>query len=277
MAGGEDEGSESDAPSRPPRRRRTEPGLAPPSGDDLDPHQRVTLDFSGPPLALPGEDPAGGPGLSLDTTELEEPGAERMGDALSLDLSGIAEEQNDSRGHDGWTRDRLRRGSGVHPSVPPGPPTPPPDGDPRALPVSDEPDAIGLVDRSRSSHHDLDLSGEMSDRYALGDFTGALRAAELLIGRDPDHAEARRYAESSRERLVHLYTSRLGGMDRTPEVAVPDSEVRWLGLDHKAGFLLSRVDGVNTLEEIVDVSGMPRLEALKMLVELLDAGAIRFD
>jgi hypothetical protein len=57
---------------------------------------------------------------------------------------------------------------------------------------------------------------------------------------------------------------------------VPDAEVRWLGLDHRAGFLLSRIDGVATVDELVDVSGMGRLEALKILAELLEAKAIRF-
>jgi hypothetical protein len=39
--------------------------------------------------------------------------------------------------------------------------------------------------------------------------------------------------------------------------------------------LLSRVDGLSTIEEVLDVCGMPRLEALKTLVDLLERGAIR--
>ena len=137
--------------------------------------------------------------------------------------------------------------------------------------------ALGLVERSRPSQPDLDLAAEMAERYALGDFTGALRAAELLLGRDEPHPEAERYAQSCRERLVKLYESRLGDTTQVPVVQVPPTEIRWLGLDHRAGFLLSRVDGVGTVEQLIDVSGMPRLEALKTLVELLDAGAVRFE
>ena len=36
----------------------------------------------------------------------------------------------------------------------------------------------------------------------------------------------------------------------------------------------SLVDGTTTVEEIVDLSGMPRHEALRLLAELLDGGAI---
>ncbi|MEZ4248850.1 MAG: hypothetical protein R3B99_11480, partial [Polyangiales bacterium] len=121
----------------------------------------------------------------------------------------------------------------------------------------------------------LDLASEMAERYALDDFTGALRIAELVLGRDAEHPDARRIAAESRRRLEALYTSRLGGVGRAPSVALPDADLRWLGLDHRAGFLLSRVDGHNTIEDLVDISGMPRLEALKTLVELLDVGAIR--
>jgi hypothetical protein len=91
----------------------------------------------------------------------------------------------------------------------------------------------------------------------------------------PEHPEALRYARSSRERLEQLYSSRLGSLARIAHVAVPDHEIRWLGLDHRAGFLLSRVDGCHSVEEILDVSGMPRLEALKTLSELVSVGAVR--
>ena len=137
-------------------------------------------------------------------------------------------------------------------------------------------DALSLVvEQSRKSQPGLDLAAEMVERYALDDFTGALRIAELVLGRQPEHVDARRIAGESRRRHEHPYTSRLGGLGRVPRVAMPDTDLRWLGLDHRAGFLLSRVDGENTIDELVDVSGMPRLEALKTLVELLQVGAIR--
>jgi len=37
------------------------------------------------------------------------------------------------------------------------------------------------------------------------------------------------------------------------------------------------VDGVSTVEEVLDICGMPRLEALKTLADLLERGAIRLD
>lgn len=258
---------------------------APADLQEVDPNDRVTLDFSGPPLALPGEkreaaEAAEGEAeeLVLDPEELSG-GAGLTNRNLDLDLAELELPAEPEGELDAWGRDRLRRGSGRQRPVssPVQSPSPPPTGEPHSLPPEEGADAIGLVDRSRPSSPDVDFAAEMKDRYALGDFTGALRAAELRLGARADDAEAMRYARSSRDRLVQLYSARLGSLERVPLVAVPDTEVRWLGLDHRAGFLLSRVDGEHTLEEIIDVSGMPRLEALKMLTELLDAGAIRFE
>jgi len=45
-------------------------------------------------------------------------------------------------------------------------------------------------------------------------------------------------------------------------------------MDHRAGFVLSLVDGVSGVEAILDVCGMPRAEGLRILQELIDIGAI---
>jgi hypothetical protein len=177
---------------------------------------------------------------------------------------------------DGWGRSRE-----MPPNAPPRPraSTPPPFNVAMAQGVKLPPnvDARRLMTLGQPQGSSvLDLEGEMIDRYALGDFTGALLAAELVLGKQADHVEAKKCATSCRERLCHLHLSRLGGANRVPLVAVEGSEVRWLGLDHRAGFLLSRVDGASSIDELVDLSGMARHEALKILVELMDAGALKF-
>lgn len=198
---------------------------------------RVTMDFSGPPLTLPSE----------SQVEIEVPVVP------SAALDGVDLEQE--LGGEG----------------------------PLALDLDDV-GALDLVDRGSDveiqradSVDELDLAAEMRERFALDDFTGALRTAELLLGKEPTHAEAQSVAKKSVAKLEQLYTSRLGAMSSIPRVAVPEGEVRWLGLDHRAAFLLSRIDGSHSIDEIIDVSGMPRLEALKTLVELKDLGALAVD
>lgn len=135
-------------------------------------------------------------------------------------------------------------------------------------------DALDLASRDKPSSLTLDPESEMHELYALGDFTGALRAAELLLGRDSEHAAALRMAQDSREQLERLYATRIGSLRHVPQVRIAATEIRWLGLDPRAGFLLSRIDGVSDVEELLDICGMDRLEALRTLVELLERGAV---
>ncbi|MBI2389466.1 MAG: hypothetical protein HYV09_07700 [Deltaproteobacteria bacterium] len=166
----------------------------------------------------------------------------------------------------------------------------------RRLASLSEPPAIelGFDDESDPAAEALDLVGrhadaslpaaepsrrpdplaELRERYALGDFSGALTIAEAILEQEPGNADAQRYSESCRDVLKQMYSARLGSLEQVPVVAVPAEQLRWLTLDHRSGFLLSHVDGVSTLEEILDISGMPHLEAMRIIYELLQQKVI---
>src|SRR5258707_916396 len=76
-------------------------------------------------------------------------------------------------------------------------------------------------------------------------------------------------AENCRNILRQMYAARIGPLDRIPVVMVARDQLRWLSIDHKAGFVLSLIDGVSNLEMIIDVSGMPQLETMRILSELV--------
>ncbi len=117
---------------------------------------------------------------------------------------------------------------------------------------------------------------EMRERFSFGDYSGALVVAEEMLEDNPEHPAALKYAESCRQVLEQMYTTRIGPLDRVPFVAVPQEQLRWLNLDHRAGFVLSHIDGSCSLEQILDVSGMPTLDALRILFELVQQRVISF-
>ena len=121
-----------------------------------------------------------------------------------------------------------------------------------------------------------DPSAEMRDRFALGDYSGALVMAESLLEENPTLGEALEYADSCRSMLTKMYTARIGPLDRVPVVEVQRDQLRWLSIDHRAGFVLSLVDGESILEMILDVSGMRELDALRILFELVQQRIISF-
>ena len=53
-------------------------------------------------------------------------------------------------------------------------------------------------------------------------------------------------------------------------------ELKLLPLDHRAGYLLSRMDGSIDLETLVEVAALPRDEVLRMVRDLVDSGVVAF-
>jgi hypothetical protein len=115
----------------------------------------------------------------------------------------------------------------------------------------------------------------MRERFALGDYTGSLDVAEALLQLEPDNVEARGHAQQCREVLLQMYTARLGPFHQVLHTTVAHGELQWLAIDHRAGFLLSLIDGRSTIDEILDICGMARLNALKILCDLHERQVVR--
>jgi hypothetical protein len=115
---------------------------------------------------------------------------------------------------------------------------------------------------------DAAFAERMLERLASSDYAGALLAAEALLVRQPAHSDALDCAQIARSELRKLYAARLGSLDRVPRLKVGPQGLLALSLDFRAGFLLSRIDERATLAEIVVTSGMPPLDALRIMSEL---------
>jgi hypothetical protein len=121
-----------------------------------------------------------------------------------------------------------------------------------------------------------DPLGEMRQRFALGDYGGSLELAEVILAGDPSNVDAAECGEDCRTLLESRLVSALGSLDQVPMVSVPRSQLLGLSLDHRAGFVLSLVDGSSTLEMILDVCGMPRLDGLQIVQELVRQKIVAF-
>lgn len=266
-----DPGSDSVAPR--PERQPSPPSAEPePAAQDLDgptlPRALIPAPPVAPPARVVDDGPPGEPALSLDLD------GESFATVQLPDLADVS---------DGWAN--------VRPTPPLGarrPASNPPKRVSQPDLALDPPssrrkgaDALSLVERGvdpsvvEDPTQPPNLVTEMEQRFAVGDFTGSLATAELILGTDPGHELARRYVESCTETLEQLYSARIGDLGSVPCVTVPSVELRWLGLDHRAGFLLSLIDGQTSFEEILDLSGMTRLEATRILAGLVEAGVVR--
>lgn len=86
--------------------------------------------------------------------------------------------------------------------------------------------------------------------YAAGDIDAALALADRI---------------PARERLP---------LTAVPVVTVTADSLMKLPLDHRAGFMLTRIDGISNVQSIIDISAMPVEEAMQILEKLLTVGAL---
>ena len=135
------------------------------------------------------------------------------------------------------------------------------------------PSASGITERR-------DAIAELRDLYARGDAAAALEVAAELGGRVvPRTAAPPAWAAEDgtaiavagdRASLLPAMISREG----IARVRLPPDEIAKLAIDHRAGFLLAHVDGMHSMEEILDVCAMPEAEALAILERLCALGVI---
>jgi hypothetical protein len=82
---------------------------------------------------------------------------------------------------------------------------------------------------------------ELLYRFSMGDFKGALAVAEALLDEE-----------------------------RIPIVMVPPDLLVHMRLDHREAFLVSFIDGQSSLDAVLQASGMPMLEGLRAICELIE-------
>src|SRR5262249_41275404 len=115
---------------------------------------------------------------------------------------------------------------------------------------------------------------ELAELVLARDYKAALVVAEEILADDPSNLDAREAMLRCQSEMEDLYVKRLGALSQVPAVAVAPAEIPSLALNHRSGFILALVDGVSTLEMILDVCGMSRLEALRVLLELVQSGIL---
>jgi hypothetical protein len=119
-----------------------------------------------------------------------------------------------------------------------------------------------------------DLLSDARDRMSLHDFQGVLDLVEQI----PVHQrndEANKLRAQCRTNLLKMYESKIGPTDRVPKVKLSNEEIIWLNLNHRAGFILSQIDGSVTYEDLIALSGMDRLDTVRILAELITQKVIK--
>ncbi|MCD6498720.1 MAG: hypothetical protein J7M25_10550 [Deltaproteobacteria bacterium] len=115
---------------------------------------------------------------------------------------------------------------------------------------------------------------QAAELYASGKFEESLslcRQMEELLGANPDLEALIKQNQSA---LTDRFLTRIGGVDAIPIVVATPEALTTSGIDHRAAFLLTRIDGNLTVDEILVISGMSRLETVRTLWNMLSEGLV---
>jgi hypothetical protein len=107
-----------------------------------------------------------------------------------------------------------------------------------------------------------------------GDPEQALFLLARLLELAPFHSEASALSAECRAALERECLSAIGSLSTVFVVALAPEELKGFGLDNVSGFLISLMDGATDVETMLDLSGLPRLLALRHLRGLLARGVV---
>jgi hypothetical protein len=107
-----------------------------------------------------------------------------------------------------------------------------------------------------------------------GNHDAAITALDLALDEQPDSAIAQKLIHRHLDTILDIYERYLDNPTAVPALQISPSEFREHAIDNRAAFLLTRIDGVLTVEDILDVSGMPRLETCRYLCSMLRRGIL---
>jgi hypothetical protein len=80
--------------------------------------------------------------------------------------------------------------------------------------------------------------------------------------------------EPSMALFERAFRAFMGNPHACPIRAIPTENISDHGLDQRAAFLMSRMDGMTSMADLIDSSGMPRFDAVRVMASLRRAKAI---
>jgi serine/threonine protein kinase len=166
----------------------------------------------------------------------------------------------------------------VPPSVPPyerishAPSNPPPSAPPASRQGASTPDGSSDKNVLRAQQ----MLEEARAALRLGRLDDAVAHAEQLLelavfGKNNALYQVLR---SGMPVVDHIFEARVGPLDRRLEITAQARDPKKLNLSVKAAFVLACAEGGVTLQEVIDSSGIPRRDVIRMLAGLMRRGAL---
>ncbi len=131
--------------------------------------------------------------------------------------------------------------------------------------------------KDRNRPRPQDLLAEAKQLFLQGEHTRSLEICMRVLPVMEGDEDLEALILDNEEILANRYVVQLGGLDAIPVVTFDGQDLQALGMDHRKAFLLTRIDGELSIDDVLMISGMSRLETARTLMELQLAGLIRIE
>ena len=109
----------------------------------------------------------------------------------------------------------------------------------------------------------------------IGEMDKAVTAVELAIDEEPRTEQVRELLQRHVDTMITIYEGMLEDPYRVPELVRPMHELIPVEIEPRARLLLPWIDGTSTVRDLIERSGMQRIEAYHYLCQFLLRGIIR--
>jgi hypothetical protein len=134
-------------------------------------------------------------------------------------------------------------------------------------------DAALSSDEETQADHDL---AAIRGCFERGELRDVVDFGEALLEGHPEQEALQHYVAAARESLLRSWIAELGGIYRVPRLRTKPDAITSLHLHPEEAFVLSLIDGVATIEEVVDMSGMNELDVWRDLKALAEQSLLFF-
>ena len=117
----------------------------------------------------------------------------------------------------------------------------------------------------------------MRRAFSERDYGRAVDLGERFLERNPTHAPSQLFVQECRTLLEHQLLRRFGSLERVVALRAPLQALMGATMDRRTAFLLSRIDGRITLEDLIDVVPMPRADTLRLIAAAIDDGLVAIE
>lgn len=141
------------------------------------------------------------------------------------------------------------------------------------MPTSAQKDEPSLEDSGVGDDLGILLSG-IEDLLAEEDFIGAKELLDVAVQQAPENPKIKILYQLCEKKVSEIFRQDFHSLDETPKIKLDVEDMLALRLNHRDGYILSQIDGMTSIADLLAISGFEEDELFMILGQLVHRGVI---